>query len=47
MKHKALFVYHVLEYLFSGLEVVPFPVKDLFADRFLLVVMETVEIRVA
>jgi hypothetical protein len=47
MEHQALFIYHVLEYLFRWLKIVPLPVEDLFADWFLLVVMEAVKIRVA
>jgi hypothetical protein len=47
MEHQALLVHHVLEDLFRRLEVVPLPVEDLLADWLLLIVVQSVEVRVA
>jgi len=39
MEHQALLVHHILQNLFCRFEVIPLPIKYLFTNGFLLVVV--------
>jgi hypothetical protein len=47
MEHQALLIHHILQYLFCRFEIIPLPVKYLFTNWLLLVVVQPVEIWVA
>jgi len=44
VEDETFLINHVLQDLFGRLEAVPRPIKHLFADNFLLLVVEAVEI---
>ncbi len=45
VEHKTLLINHILKYFFCRLEVIPLPIKGLFTNRLLLVVMKPIKIR--